>query len=239
MKGESARCPGKNLRPMGPGSWPMFLRTVQAARECGGSVALATDSKDAQTWAPCAAGCPVLLRPPALSEPDVSAVSVVLWAMDILGVPDDDEHAVGMLLPTSPLRTAATIRRCMELWGRDPCASVATVREVHKGALRYDTSSGWLAKLGPPRSPAEPYAAGWPPSPSVYVSTGGCQIASARTLRAQGRYWVPKTRPVVVDAVEGLDVDTEADFALADAWLWRNSYRIGQVTEAARTTEDP
>jgi len=224
VKGESVRCPRKNLRPIGPTLLPMFVRTVNMALACGGRVVVATDSADAARFTGLyAVGAGVLERPPYLSNPIISAVEVVLWAMDKLEVLNDDEHAVGMLLPTSPLRTAETIRRCMELWERDPCASVATVREVPRSAVRYETAAGWLDTLLPSRSKATSYQDGWPAEPTVYVSTGGCQLASARTLRAQSRYWVPKTRAVVVDAAEGLDVDTEADWQLADAWLWRDS----------------
>jgi len=223
VKGESERCPGKNTRPTGPDDLPMFLHTVREALLLSGHVVVATDETEVgeTSWRTNVAE--VLFRPPHLSESSVSAVDVVLWVMDKLDTPEDDEHAVGMLLPTSPLRTAETIRRCMELWERDPCASVATVRGAHREALRYANSSNWLAPLRPPGGAADPYLIGWPRPPKCYVSTGGCQIASARTLRAQGRYWVPKTRPVVVDALEGLDVDTEADWQLADAWLRRRA----------------
>jgi len=212
----------------------MFLHTVEAAKDVGGQIIVATDSD--KLWGAVASpgvgwGIETLLRRPRLSEPGVSAVDVVLWVLDALTVPEDDEHAIGLLLPTSPLRTAATIRRCMELWERDPCASVATVREIHRDGMRYATSSNWLERLKPPRGVADPYETGWPPLPRCYVSTGGCQIASARTLRAQGRYWVPKTRPIVVDSIEGLDVDTESDWALADAWL--RSGRARHTLDAA------
>lgn len=219
VKGASERMPGKNVRPLGPKGWPMFIYSVKAALGAGGSVVVATDDAEVRFLAN--TFCPEAIvlddRPAYLSKPEVSAVDVVLWAMGRLCVPYRDDWAVGMLLPTSPLRTTETIQRCLELWSRDTRAAAMTVRRLHGAGLRYENgATGWLNPLRAPGSDLE----GWPKA-TPYLSTGGVQLTSAATLYECRRYWVPKSRGVEVDEIEGLDVDWPTQFMLAEAWLWR------------------
>lgn len=220
VKAESGRLPNKNMLSLGPDGWPMYWYTVAEALEAGGTVVIATDSSTIGYDAVGRSGLRGLAvmddRPPQLSEPGCSAVEVVKWVMAKMEVPDTDEWGVGMLLPTSPLRTAATIKRAVELWRVDQAASVATVREIPRAGVRWEHANGWLDAWEPP---GKVRPSGWPQPPKVYVSTGGVQLTSAKTLYSLDRYWVPKTRPIVLDAIEGLDIDTEAEFKLADAIL--------------------
>ena len=213
----SDRVPGKNIRALG--GQPLLWWTIDAAlavrrADC---VTVLTDSVDLDRMVRARYGgwVRVVDRPPELSEPGVTATDVTCWAVERDDLPLDDSVAVVQLLPTSPFRSYEHITAALELWDRDPAAAVVSVREIHNAAIRYERANGWLATLTVP--------AHWSPdngwnveTAQTFVSTGGIQIASSGTLRRCGRFHMPKTRGLVLDSVAGLDIDTEADWKLAE-----------------------
>ena len=215
-KEHSERVPGKNMRNLG--GQPLLWWTVDAALGCK-RVERITVLMDSPTLgravrARFGGSVHVVERPPELSRPEVTATDVTCWAVAEDGLPLDDSVAVVQLLPTSPFRSAGHITAALELWDRDPAAAVVSVRSIPRAAVRYESASGWLDYLAAPsyRTAAKE---GWD-MPPAYVSTGGVQVASSGTLRRVGRFHLPKTRGLVLDSVAGLDIDTEADWRLAE-----------------------
>lgn len=212
-KDHSTRVPGKNLRPLG--GRPLVFWTIDQALLSGLSYVVVVCDGPEVTVAVAEqyeGRVRIVQRPPGMSG-EVSATEVTVWAARKL---HGEEEAVVQLLPTSPFRTHKHITEALTLWERDTRAAVVSVREVHAKALRYEApGTGWLHRLRAPGADAER----WPDEspPRTLVSTGGIQVASAATLRILGRFHVPKTRAVTLDAVAGLDIDTEAEWTTAVA----------------------
>ena len=215
-KGHSERVPGKNMRNLG--GQPLLRWTVDAACACK-RVECITVLMDSMMLAGAVRArfggmVRVVERPPELSMPEVTATDVTCWAVEQDDLPMDDSLAVVQLLPTSPFRTHEHITAALELWDRDPAAAVVSVRSIPRAAVRYERANGWLDYLAAPSywTAAKEGAE----MPAAYVSTGGIQVASSGTLRMRGRFHIPKTRGLVLDSVAGLDIDTEADWRLAE-----------------------
>lgn len=217
-KGHSGRVPDKNTKLLG--GHPLVFWTIRTAVNTPrvDEVWVVTDSHEIGAIArQCHVN--VLFRPENLSAADVSATDVTCWARKELGLEGDDT-AVVQLLPTSPFREKVHINEALDLWERDPRAAVVSVRAVSNAAMRYERANGWLDCLVAPGWRGAMAALGvstqWSDLPPTYISTGGIQIASASTLRAFGRFHIPKTRAIVLDSIAGLDIDTEQDWAIAE-----------------------
>ena len=118
-RGGSKGIPGKNIRPLA--GKPLLLYTVDLARELfpDSHIILSTDSEEIAMTAR-TAGLPVpYMRPPELatdSAPTRDALLHVMDWADARGIPYDK---VCLLQPTSPLRTADDITRCISLYTAD------------------------------------------------------------------------------------------------------------------------
>lgn len=216
------RLPGKNALMLTPRT-SLLEYTVRAAVESEtGRVVIVADGEEAHSLALCVAhmvggNVSVIRQPSDIGAPTGSIMDVVAWAIRRLEIDEDDANGIGLLLATSPFRTADTIRRVVELWRRDQGASVCTVRKLHKRGVRYEKANSWLSTLVAPGFWKHQAADGWDVIPDMYESTGGAQLLGVRTFMAYRRFWIPKTRGVEVDAIEALDIDTEEEFRVAQA----------------------
>lgn len=219
IKDNSERLSHKSLRSLT--GRPLFEWTVDhALASATGRVVVMTlgpESYNLATTVTRTSSAEVLKRPDSFTGDSPGLMHAIRWAIDELPLPEDDEHGVGILLPTSPFRTAATIRRCVDLWKRDKRASVCTVAPVCNASMRYRLANGWLGTLVPPGFDRHAHAAKWEDVPPLLLSTGGVQLTSTETFMAFGRFWIPKARAVEVDVIEGLDIDTPDQWLLAEA----------------------
>ena len=112
----SKRVPGKNVRPLG--GHPMLAYTIAAARASGvfEAVIVSTESEDIARVARHYGAEVPFLRPAAFAgdtSPDIEWVEHTLASLASSGRPYD---CFSLLRPTSPFRTAATLRRAMSLF---------------------------------------------------------------------------------------------------------------------------
>lgn len=200
-KGTSSRVPGKNLRPLA--GQPLVLWTIEAALDAAvGPVLVSTDhptiAKLAET-----AGARVIERPEALARDPAEAPDVALHALDCAEQQGFEFGSVMMLLPTSPFRNATHIREAVALH-RTHALNVLSVTEApeltRKLHVRLPDSPTMV-----PRAIAAPL-----------LLNGAIWIATRQRLRADGFFSGHAALPYVMDRYEGIDIDTEADFALAE-----------------------
>ena len=105
----SERVPGKNILPLA--GHPLIAYTIAAARASGlfAAVVVSTDSEEIAEVARRYGGDVPGLRPAGMAtatSPDIE------WVLHVMG--GRDEELFSILRPTSPFRTAATIRRAWE-----------------------------------------------------------------------------------------------------------------------------
>lgn len=241
-RGGSKGLPGKNLMTVGGVS--LVGRAVLAAREALDSFAselsdarILVDTDDeaiaaeGRRW-----GAMVpFLRPAELAGDAVPMVDNVLCAVTRMAAEPSgiEADAVLLLQPTSPLRTADDILRCLHRYAEIICkhddihqgqvrASVVAVtpadhvpeQSLHLVATEGDTDGPadeirWAFPASEPTRRRQDFVPAYRPSGSVYVSSVG-------SLRAARSFFVPgQTRGIVVTRERSIDIDDRLDLQMA------------------------
>ncbi len=219
-RGGSKRLPGKNIKPLG--GIPLIAWTIRTARESGICVDLIVSTDDAEIAAVSqhyGAAVPSL-RPAFLATDTASSMDVVLHVLNEYEEDHGDVNGVVLLQPTSPFRTASTIRQGAELF------------EKHKGVRSVvslspvESHPAWCFHIVGEDNNIRPLM-GWEGTrkrsqdlDSLYALNGGLYIASPAQLRKQEGFINEESLAVIAsDWVESIDIDTELDWLLAEAVL--------------------
>jgi CMP-N,N'-diacetyllegionaminic acid synthase len=209
----SVRVPGKNIAPLA--GHPLIAYSIAAARESGlfGAVVVSTDSEEIADVARRYGAEVPRLRPAAIAGSTSPDIEWVLHALD-----GTDWELFSILRPTSPFRTAATIRRAWDALHAVPAAdSIRAVRPVREHPGKMWRIAGDLM------TPLLPQAPGEVPTHSrqtaslepVYVQDSSLEIAWTRIV-ADGEIAGQRVVPFVTDGVEGLSIDYPDELAAAE-----------------------
>jgi CMP-N-acetylneuraminic acid synthetase len=178
-RGGSKRLPGKNLLCVGGVS--LLQRAIDTAIESGLDTCVTTDSDEI---AAAANQVSVVRRPAELADDAAEMVDVALHASEEMGLERDD--VIVLLQPTSPFRSAETIRRAVGMFSGNPVVSVSRVKlPEHAHSL-----------VGEMLVPA-----------SVVTPNGCVYVASVSFLRLY-RSFTLQAKPLFVSDQEALDIDT-------------------------------
>jgi N-acylneuraminate cytidylyltransferase len=158
-------------------------------------------------------GAEVIERPAELATDQAPTEWALLHVLEVLEKVGYRPDLIVTLEPTSPLRTAALIDRCIETADKYPEADcVMTVKEARKcyGRLK----EGWFEFLLPnePRRRQERQPL-YEESSTVYV-TRTAVLKRDRSVLGRTRYGI-----VVDDPREAIDINEPLDFILAEAVL--------------------
>lgn len=206
-RGGSQRLPGKNLARLGGRS--LLQRTIDAALGSASIDRLIVSSDDPDILAAAEAGgaeAP-FVRPAELAGPTATSIDVVRHAINWADATEPGRYDLLVLLqPTSPLRAAADIDAVVDLC-RAGCATAVSVAAYPKPEtlLLFDGAGGparRLAELG-----------------KVCAVNGAVYAARWAHLRAGGQLLDTATAFYEMPWARSVDVDTAADFALAQALL--------------------
>ncbi len=222
----SKRVVGKNVRPLH--GHPMLAYTICATLDSGvcDRVIVSTDAEDIADIARHYGAEVPFLRPAEMAgdmSPDVEWIEFTLATLAQQGEAFD---CFALLRPTSPFRTAATIRRAWDQFSAD--SAVDSLRAVekcteHPGKMWVIRGHRLLPLLpfGPASQPwhSTPYQA----LPEVYIQNASLEIARTRVVM-QGRTIAGETvMPFLTDAAEGFDINNEQDWMLAEYMLAQSS----------------
>ncbi|MGX9565683.1 acylneuraminate cytidylyltransferase family protein [Pseudomonas viciae] len=212
-RGGSKRLPGKNVKILG--GRPLIAWTLQAALDS--QVILETlVSTDDPTIAEVAqryGGVVPGLRPAHLATDTASSVDVVLHVLNDFETQHGAVDGVMLLQPTSPFRTAESIRQAVALFHQDRSRPVVSVcaASIHPAwCFRFENGA------------MEPFM-GWEPLVQrsqdlepAFTLNGSIYLIAPQVLREQQRFLCPGTVPLVIpDGVESLDIDTADDWDAA------------------------
>ena len=227
----SKRVPGKNVRLLH--GHPTIAYTIGPALESGvfESVIVSTDSEEiAEVARHYGAEVPFLRPAPFASDtsPDIEWLAYTLQALA-----DGGRHwdAFSLLRPTSPFRTADTVRRAWSLFtaqqGVDSLRAVEKCTQhpgkmwVVRGERMYPllpftsrvTGNSGLGGEVPWHS--TPYQA----LPPVYVQNASLEIAWTRVVLEQGSLAGDVLVPFVTEGYEGFDINDPTDWLVAERFI--------------------
>jgi len=214
-RGGSKRLPGKNVLPLG--GKPLIAWTIDAARNSGvfADVLVSTDKQSiADVARRCHAEVP-WLRPAELASDTAGSADVLRHALRWYESERGEVEAVVLLQPTSPFRSAKSIRAAVEQYLRQP------QRKPVVSVCRASTHPAWCFSVeGTQLTPFQ----GWDQLslrsqdlPPVFALNGAIYIFPAAQVRATGPLLTPQMQAFVMDDPnESHDIDTEADWRVAE-----------------------
>ena len=230
----SERVPGKNVLPLA--GHPLIAYSIAGAHEAGifSAVVVSTDSEEIAEIARRYGAEVPGLRPREMSTATSFDIEWVLHVMR-----DRDEEIFAILRPTSPFRTAGTIRRAfdrlVELGDRaDSIRAVEPARQ-HPGKM-WTLDGDLMAPLLPqPEGETPLHSRQYQALPKVYAQNSSLELAWSRVLDDP----VPtisgeRVAPFFTEGAEGFSIDYPADVEVAERLLATGEARLPSVVEPVR-----
>jgi len=217
----SRRIPGKNTKPLV--GVPLLAYTVRAALDSGvfDWVSILTDIDLGNIAMPFHGGerVSVYMRREASDEQ-----ADIEWVGQYFGLRHELPEAFAILRPTSPFRTAETIRRAFDLFRRTPDVdSLRAVEPVkqHPGKMWAWNGAGYpiAPLLSYTRSDGTPWHSSPTQTlPTFYIQNASLEMAWTRTVTQLGSIAGKKVLPFFTEGYEGFDINTPED--------WREAERL-------------
>ena len=209
----SRRCPGKNTRMLG--GKPLFLWAVDAARAANAAhVIVSTDDLVVKAWLGYTYLFSIHDRKPEHATDDAPDI---LWVRDVL--PMVDTPYLAICRPTSPFRTASTIRRAYAQFCGTPCHSLRAVERVtngHPGKMWVGDGRYIIPLMSGTREDGTPFHSAPTQSlPTIYKQNACLEIVHRWVIEQTGTISGYQIIPFFTHADEGANIDTEADFEAA------------------------
>jgi CMP-N,N'-diacetyllegionaminic acid synthase len=212
----SERVPGKNVLPLG--GHPLIAYSIAAARQSGlfETVVVSTDSEEIADVARCYGAEVPALRPTEIA----TAVSAdIEWVLHVMN--GRKEELFSILRPTSPFRTAPTIRRAWEqlLALGDRADSIRAVERVrqHPGKMWMLDGDVMHPLLEQPAEGTPTYSTQTKVLPPVYVQNSSLEIAWSRVLvGARPEIAGERIAPFLTEGWEGFSIDYPGDVEVAE-----------------------
>jgi N-acylneuraminate cytidylyltransferase len=217
----SERVPGKNLQPLA--GHPLIAYALASALESElfDAVVVSTDSEEIAAVARSYGGEVPCLRPPELAtgtSPDID------WVLQVTGVLEGEGRVVerfAILRPTSPFRSADTIRRAdaalLALGER--ADSIRAVERCRQHPAKMWVLDGELMTplLPQPEGETPLHSRQYQALPAVYAQNSSLEIAWRHVLDGP-LPTISGTRvaPFLTDPVEGLSIDYPEDIGRAE-----------------------
>jgi CMP-N,N'-diacetyllegionaminic acid synthase len=232
----SKRLHGKNLRPLA--GHPLIAYTIAAARQSGvfSDLIVSTDSPATAEVARHYGAETPFLRPEELAADLSPDIEWVRHALSQLGQKGRAYDCFSILRPTSPFRTAATIRRAWNQFsGRHDVDSLRAVEPCrqHPGKMWRMEGDRIVPLLdgGPTNPPWHSMA--YQALPQVLVQNASLEIAWTRVPLEQGTIAGTRILAFFTQGYEGVDLNDAKDWMYAEHLLESGAATLPQVIEQA------
>lgn len=223
-RGGSKRVPGKNIRSLL--GEPAIAYTIRAAVDSGlfERVIVSTDSAAIAAVALEHGAEVPFVRPASLADDQTPVSDVTVDALERLDPNGTQYRHVAQLMPNCPLRTAADVSDSGAQFERTGAASQLSV-------TRFGWQNPWWAMRRATNMVLEPLFAQEVTRrsqdlPELFCPTGVIWWATADTLRAARTFHVSGRTGWEIPWQRAVDIDTEDDWAMAEALL-RLSREVG------------
>jgi len=231
----SKRVPGKNVRELR--GHPVLAYTIAPAIESGvfDAVIVSTDSDEIAAAARHYGAEVPFLRPPAFAtdtSPDIEWLEFTLAELQRQG---RSWECFSLLRPTSPFRTADTIRRAWALFVSQE--GVDSLRAVEKCAQH--PGKMWVVH-GNRMVPLLPFGTGGQPwhstpyqaLPTVYVQNASLEMAWTRVVFERRTIAGDVIVPFLTEGYEGFDINDPMDWLVAERLLADGRVALPPVRQA-------
>lgn len=239
----SKRVPGKNVRRLG--AHPVLAYSVAAARDSGvfDAVVVSTDSEEIAALARHYGAEVPFLRPAAYAgdtSPDIEWLSHLLDSVKQQGRSWD---AFALLRPTSPFRSAETIRRA---WARfaaeqgvdslravEKCAQHPGKMWVIRGARMFPLLPFTMDAIDSSADQGQPWhSTPYQALPPVYVQNASLEIAWTRVVFERRTIAGDVVVPFLTEGYEGFDINDPSDWMIAERLVLDGAVALPPVAQA-------
>jgi CMP-N-acetylneuraminic acid synthetase len=240
----SKRVPGKNVRLLD--GHPMLAYSIAAALESGvfESVIVSTDSGEIAGIARHYGAEVPFLRPAAFATDTSPDIEWLEYTLRTLGERGRRWDAFSLLRPTSPFRTAETIRRAWTLFtaqeGVDSLRAVEKCSQhpgkmwVLRGARMFPLLPFTARATGADGAMDVPWhSTPYQALPPVYVQNASLEIAWTRVVLQQRSIAGDVLVPFVTDAYEGFDINDPGDWMIAERLIADGVAALPRIARAA------
>lgn len=213
-RGNSRELPRKNVLPLL--GKPLIGWTIECARAAKSVETLILSSDNTEIIDVARSfGCSVpFVRPAELAGSDASSMDVILHALDAM---EETFEYVVLLQPTSPLRRPDDIDACVALCRDEGAPAAVSVCSAGK-PLHWMFEIGADGKMS--RVLELPQVdGGRQVLQHPYVLNGAVYVARTDYLREVRSFIGPGTRAHVMPSDRSVDIDSHADFLIAEALL--------------------
>jgi CMP-N,N'-diacetyllegionaminic acid synthase len=216
-RGGSKRLPGKNIRILG--DKPLISWSIDVAKSITSicDVLVSTDASDIALIAQKAGALVPWIRPEELSTDTATSVDVVLHALNWYEGIHGEVDGVILLQPTSPFRTADTIKSGIDLF-------FSQNRRPVVGLSRALSHPMWMLKIendtATPFISIDGFRLRSQDLPPAYIVNGCFYMISPNDLRVRNSFFSDDIVPLLIESPkESIDIDTEFDFMVAQAFI--------------------
>ena len=235
-RGGSKRLPRKNIKPLG--GHPLLAYTIAAAQDAGVFewVVVSTEDDEIAEVA-IHYGAQVLTRPPEFASDAATDAQWMQHAASVLGKRALYQWA--LLRPTSPFRTADTIRRAWRVFRQhDTADSLRAVEPVTQHPGKMWTWQGDGYPIRPLLDQRHPDGTPWHSSPTqslptYYVQNASLEMGWGANLWTHGTIHGRKVAPFFTEGYEGIDINSESDWTRAEALIASGAAILPPVSVAA------
>lgn len=209
----------KNIKPLA--GKPLLAWTIECALQAAVNNSLTIVSTDSPHYADIAKqyGAEIpFMRPRQFAEDASTALDVINQALDWFSqheslVPDQ----VMWLQPTSPLRSADTVRNAIELMAEQQADSVIGCKLIERDlttlfTLENETYLRPLESSRQTQTRRQDIAALLTPNGAMY-------LAKTELLKNRRSFYGDKTLPLQMDTLQSIDIDSLLDWRIAEACI--------------------
>jgi CMP-N,N'-diacetyllegionaminic acid synthase len=227
----SKRVPGKNIRVLG--GHPLIAYAISSALESKifDRVIVSTDSELTRKIAIYYGAEAPFLRPAEFAttvSPDIE------WIKHAFSQIKESCDAFSILRPTSPFRTARTIKRAWDQFLSIP--EIDSLRAVelckqHPGKMWVIEGNLMRPLLDQSHLEVAWHAGQYQALPKVYSQNSSLEIAWTRVVSQFNSREGKKIAPFLTDETEGFSIDYEYEWSLAEEWAAKNGNILPTVSK--------
>jgi CMP-N,N'-diacetyllegionaminic acid synthase len=215
-RGGSKRVPGKNTRVLG--AKPLLTWSIDVVRGIPEIVStlVSTDDAAIAELARQAGALVPWLRPAELASDTASSTEAALHALDWYQGQYGAMDGVLLLQPTSPFRSPQSVLRGIELYRAHERRPVVGVSPTPAHPLWCFKVEGYAMH---PYIDGGGFGVRSQDLPPAYIINGAFYVVEPQYLRTKRSFFSDDMVPLVMPAEEGIDIDTEWDWNVAETYV--------------------